>query len=395
MSHGIGRVIVLVMDSAGCGEMPDAAEYGDQGANTLGHIASHLGGLPLPNLASLGLGRLVDLRVPALQDVSVQGCYGRMHEASRGKDTTTGHWEMMGVVVENPFPTYPKGFPSGIIAEFERRAGRKTLGNKAASGTEIIKELGDEHFRTGKPIVYTSADSVFQIACHEDVVPLEELYRICQSAREMLTGEHAVGRVIARPFAGKPGAFARTPRRRDFALKPFRPTVLDALKAAGRMVYGVGKIDDIFATQGITEAVHSQGNGESMRDTLAAVRERRDKGLIFTNLVDFDMLFGHRNDPKGYGEALKVFDAWLPELLAALTPEDVLMLTADHGNEATDVSTDHTREYVPLLAYGRNCRRGADLGIRKSFADLGATVADLLDVKTSTAGRSFAAELFS
>jgi phosphopentomutase len=380
MAYGVKRVIVLVMDSAGCGEMPDAAAYGDQGANTLGHIAAKVGGLDLPALASLGLGKLVDLRVPALAEAPLKGCYGKMHERSSGKDTTTGHWEMMGLVVPKAFPTYPKGFPKDLLSEYERRIGRGTLGNKPASGTEIIKELGEEHVKTGKPIVYTSADSVFQIACHEDVIPNEELYRLCQVARDMLTGEHAVGRVIARPFEGRPGAFKRTPRRRDFSLKPHGPTVMDALKAAGRMVYAVGKIEDIFAAVGVTEAVHSQGNEEVMRDTLAAVKSKKDKGLIFANLVDFDMLFGHRNDPAGYAGALRAFDAWLPSLFAAMGPDDVMMITADHGNETTDVSTDHTREYVPILAWGPRTKP-KDLGVRKSFADLGATVAELLDVK--------------
>jgi phosphopentomutase len=394
MGYGIERVIILVMDSAGCGEMPDAPRYGDEGSDTLGHIASTQSGLDVPTLASLGLNRLVDLRTPAMKKVQVKGCYGRMAEASEGKDTTTGHWEMMGLITRKPLPTYPDGFPRELIAEYEKRIGRGTLGNKPASGTEIIKELGDEHVRTGKPIVYTSADSVFQVACHEKVVPIDELYRICQIARDMLTGDHAVGRVIARPFEGPAGKYARTPRRRDFSLKPLGPTLLDTLKSRGQMVYGVGKIDDIFATEGITEAAHSQGNVESMEETLRAVRERRQKGLIFTNLVDFDMLYGHRNDAKGYAQALKVFDAWLPSLLGAMTDKDVLMITADHGNDPTDVSTDHTREFVPILAWGPRCRPDTDLGTRKTFADLGATTAELLDVPNPANGESFASRIF-
>ncbi|HOW27972.1 MAG TPA: phosphopentomutase [Elusimicrobiota bacterium] len=393
MTTKFDRVILIVIDSVGCGELPDAADYGDRGSDTLGHIAQSMNGLHVPTMASLGLGRIVDLKVPEYKHLPLRGAYGRMAERSAGKDTTTGHWEMMGIILQKAFPTFPQGFPSELIAAFEAKIGRKTIGNKAASGTEIIKELGDEHVRTGSPIVYTSADSVFQIACHEDIIPLDGQYEICRQARELLTGDFAVGRVIARPFKGKSGAYARTPGRKDFSVVPFQETVLDRLKSNGLMVCGIGKIEDIFAGKGITDVIHSHGNQEGMRDTLSAVQNLKRRGLIFVNLVDFDMLYGHRNDAKGYAHALEEFDAWLPTLVRNMTPKDLLLITADHGNDPGDVSTDHTREYVPLLAYCLSCRQGVDLGTRSSFSDVGATILQTFNLPPLPAGKGFMTEL--
>lgn len=385
----------MIMDSVGIGELPDADEYGDRGANTLGHTAEKVGGLPLPNLESLGLGRLVDLRTSG-PEPQLKGSYGRMAEISKGKDTTTGHWEMTGIVVDRPFPTYPNGFPQDLIREFERRVGRKALGNKTASGTEIIKELGEEHVRTGALIVYTSADSVFQIAAHEEVVPLDELYRICKVARGLLTGEHAVGRVIARPFVGKPGAFERTHHRHDYSLEPFADTLLDHVQKKGLPTISVGKIWDIFAGRGITKHLAAGPNREVMERTLAAIRDPQfSDGLLFANLVDFDMLFNHRQDPKGFAESMREFDAFLPSILEAMRPDDVLLISADHGNDPTDDSTDHCREYVPVLAYGKSLPAGVDLGTRGTFADCGQTIADFLRVAPIPVGKSFAPQLLS
>jgi phosphopentomutase len=345
-------------------------------------------------LGQLGLGNIVEVEgvPPAL---TPGGAYGRMAEASIGKDTTTGHWEIACVLSEQPWPTYPNGFPPEVMAEFERRIGRGSLGNYAASGTVIIQDLGDEHVRTGCPIVYTSADSVFQIAAHEAVIPPAELYEMCRAAREMLSGEHNVGRVIARPFVGPvDGVYKRTERRRDFSALPGQPTVLDRLVEAGRRVMAVGKIEDIFAHRGITDAIHSTNNMAGVDATLEFMRTSVDTGgLIFTNLVDFDMLYGHRNNPRGYADALQEVDVRVPELLAAMQAGDVLFFTADHGNDPTTASTDHSREYVPLLAAGQRVRAGADLGTRETFADLGATVADLLGIGGCGAGVSFVNEL--
>jgi phosphopentomutase len=315
-----------------------------------------------------------------------------MAEASKGKDTTTGHWEMTGIYSPRPLPTYPNGFPKELIEEYERRIGRKILGNYPRSGTVIIQELGKEHVRTGYPIVYTSADSVFQVAAHEEVIPIEELYRICRIAREMLVGEHAVGRVIARPFIGEPGNFTRTERRKDFSLLPPEPTLLDRVVAAGHPVMGVGKIEDIFAHRGLSQSVHSPNNMACVDQTLVFIKESQ-RGLIFTNLVDFDMLWGHRNNPQGYAGGLEDFDRRLPEIMEAMTAQDVLFLTADHGNDPTTPSTDHSREYVPLLAYGSMVKPGVDLGTRETFADLGATVAELLGIELLPFGTSFAEEI--
>jgi len=368
-------VIIIVLDSAGIGALPDAAKYGDSGSNTLGNTARAVGGLKLPNLGQMGLGLLSDIAgVPPVDKPTA--CYGKMAELSPGKDTTTGHWEIAGIILDRPFPVYPQGFPPEIIEPFKKRIGRDILGNKAASGTAIIEELGEKHMQTGRPIVYTSADSVFQIAAHEEVIPVEELYRICKIARELLTGEHAVGRVIARPFVGSPGNFKRTANRHDFSLAPPRPTVLELLQENRLEVAAVGKINDIFAGRGITKTIHTTGNMDGVDKTLQLMRQKVP-GLIFTNLVDFDQQYGHRNDPRGYAAALEEFDRRLPEIINALGPEDVLFITADHGCDPTTPSTDHSREFVPLLVYGWSLKKGVGLGTRAGFSDVAATVADL------------------
>ncbi len=346
----------------------------------------------MPTLASLGLGRLIHLQGSSA--VPLLGSYGKMLELSKGKDTTTGHWEMMGLVLNTPLPTYPNGFPAEVIAEFETKINRKTLGNKTASGTEIIKELGDVHVTSGSPIVYTSQDSVFQIAAHEEVIPLPELYQICLVARAVLRGEHSVGRVIARPFAGKSGSYQRTPNRHDYSLLPFSETVLDRLAQAKVPTLSVGKIWDIFAGRGIAREIPAKGNREVMDQTLQALQSPGfARGFLFANLVDFDMLYNHRQDPIGFMQAMVDFDRFLPSLLAAMQPQDVLMITADHGNDPTDNSTDHTREYVPLLVYGKALRVGIDLGVRQGFYDCGQTVLDFFSLPPHPQGRSFAREL--
>lgn len=388
----VRRVILIVLDSVGCGNAPDAADYGDEGSNTLANTARAVGGLKLRNMGRLGLGNITPIEGVPPVDAPV-GAYGRLTEISPGKDTTTGHWELSGVPLSRPFPTYPNGFPADLIAEFERRIGRGTLGNYPASGTVIIQELGEEHMRTAKPIVYTSADSVFQIAAHEEIIPVDELYHMCQIARELLTGEHAVGRVIARPFVGSgAGNFTRTERRRDFSLLPPRDTILDVLKADGREVMGVGKIEDIFANRGLTQSNHTGNNMDSVEAILQFMASDAD-GLIFANLIDFDMLYGHRNNPRGYADALEAVDARLPEIQMALRGVDVLMITADHGNDPTTASTDHSRERVPILVDGPRVHRGVALGTRNSFADVAATIADLLEVVWEGAGESFAPAL--
>jgi len=384
------RVILIVLDSVGVGELPDAYRFGDEGSNTLGHVTEKTG-VELPNMGQLGLGNIIPLKsVP--ENPNAIGGYGKMAEKSAGKDTTTGHWEIAGLFIEKPFPTYPHGFPDEIIKEFEKRIGRKVLGNKPASGTEIIKELGEEHVKTGFPIVYTSADSVFQVAAHEDVIPPVELYRICEIAREILKGDHAVGRVIARPFTGSSGNFVRTENRRDFSLKPFEPTILDMLKEAGYEVFAIGKIEDIFAGQGITGKNHTTNNDEGITATIKAMDEVKD-GLIFTNLVDFDMLYGHRNDVEGYAKALKNFDDRLPEIMEKLTKEDLLIITADHGCDPATESTDHSREYVPLLVYSPLMKHGVNLGVRSTYADIAATIAEIFEVGSTKHGTSFLREL--
>ncbi|MDF9409047.1 phosphopentomutase [Pelotomaculum isophthalicicum JI] len=386
----VKRVLLLIMDSVGVGELPDAVEYGDAGSNTLGNTAKAVGGLNLPNLGRLGLGNIINIEgTPPVQIPA--GSYGRMAERSAGKDTTTGHWEMAGIILERPFPVYPDGFPTELIKLYEEKIGRRVLGNKAASGTEIIKELGEKHMETGCPIVYTSADSVFQVAAHEEVIPIEELYSMCRTAREMLVGEHAVGRVIARPFIGEPGSFRRTARRHDYSLKPPGKTVLNLLVENNIQVTAVGKINDIFAGEGISRAVSTTGNVEGIDRTLDLLRST-EEGLIFTNLVDFDMLYGHRNDPRGYAAALAELDRKMPELLGAMREEDVAIITADHGCDPTTPSTDHSREYVPLLVYGKAIKAGVNLGVRETFADVAATVAEIFGLET-TVGKSFWTEV--
>jgi phosphopentomutase len=370
------RAIVLVLDSVGAGELPDAAEYGDVGSNTLGNTARAVGGLSMPYLGAMGLGNITGIQgVPPLE--TPVASWGKSAERSAGKDTTTGHWEMMGLVLERPFPTYPEGFPPEVIDEFCRLTGYDgVLGNTVASGTVIINELGDEHMATGLPIVYTSADSVFQIAAHEERFGLDELYRVSEIARGMLVGEHHVGRVIARPFVGpdETGTYTRTHRRRDYAVKPFEPTVLDLLQDAGVPVYGVGKIGDIFAWQGITSSPHVTDNMDGFDHLLEEVR-RAEQGFVFCNLVDFDMLWGHRNDARAYADGLEAVDARMPELLDAMAEGDLLIITADHGcDPTTEWSTDHSREYTPLIAKVKGVDAGVDLGTRKTFADIGETV---------------------
>ncbi len=385
------RAIIIVLDSVGIGEMPDAGDYGDLGSYTLGNIADFRGGLHLPHLQKLGLGNIEQIMgVPAIHQP--EGCYGKMAEKSVGKDTTTGHWEMAGVILERALPTFPDGFPKDFIQRYESAIGREVLGNEVASGTEIIQRLGEEHVKTGKPIVYTSADSVFQVAAHEEILPLSELMRICQIARDMLTDEMQVGRVIARPFLGTVGTYYRTPNRHDFAMLPPHKILLESVQERGLEVCAVGKIKDIYAGRGVTDFVTSKGNMESVDKTLAYMK-KVEKGLIMSNLVDFDMLYGHRNDAEGYARALEEFDARLPELYAALRPEDMLIITADHGCDPTILGTDHTREYVPLLVYGLNLLHGASLGVRSSFSDLGATVAEYLGTEQIVNGKSFYAEI--
>lgn len=380
------RVFLVVLDSVGVGELPDAGKYGDTGSNTLGNIAKAVGGLRLPNLARLGLGNIINIMgVPPAEKPAA--AFGRMAELSPGKDTTTGHWELCGLILERPFPVYPEGFPPELIKAYEDRIGRKVLGNKVASGTAIIEELGEQHMATGMPIVYTSADSVFQVAAHEEIIPLEELYRICRIAREMLIGEHAVGRVIARPFTGQPGNFKRTLNRHDFSLELPDHTVLNLLKDNGIPVIAVGKIRDIFDGEGITEAIPTKGNTHGLDQTIKLLGSV-SRGLIFANLVDFDMLYGHRNNPQGYAEALEELDQRLPEMLGLLRDKDMLIITADHGCDPTTRSTDHSREYVPLIVFGQPLRGGIDLGIRETFADVAATIAEYFGL-TFPAGTSF------
>ncbi len=379
------RVIWIVLDSVGIGEMPDAAAYGDAGSDTLGHLAAARP-LRLPNLCRLGLANIRPLAGLAPDPVPV-ACFGRCALASPGKDTTSGHWEMAGIHLASPFPLYPRGFPQEILDEFERRIGRCALGNVPASGTEIIRELGAEHMRTGSPIVYTSADSVFQVAAHEDVIPLWELYKICETAREILRGPHQVGRVIARPFVGEPGSFTRTANRKDFAVPPPRGMLLDRLEERGVPAASVGKIFEVFLGRGIGEHEKTRDNADGMAKTLDMM-EREHVGLIWVNLVDFDQVFGHRNDIEGYAAALEEVDAWLPKLLGRMRDDDLLILTADHGCDPATASTDHSREYVPLLVYGPRARRGVDLGTRSTLADIGQTVAENFGVQLEQ-GESF------
>jgi phosphopentomutase len=380
----LDRIVLIVLDSCGCGALPDADQYGDAGADTLGNLSQHVGGMTLPHLQAYGLGHLTTiLGVPPA--LAPKGAFGKMKEASAGKDTTTGHWEMAGLLVERPFPTFPNGFPQALIDAFSKEVGRGVLGNRPASGTTILDELAPEHMRTGALIVYTSGDSVFQIAAHEDVVPIAELYQICEVARRYCDAL-PVARVIARPFIGTPGAWKRTYNRRDFSMPPPSATVLDEMKRRGLPVVGVGKISDIFAGQGVTENIHSEGNLDGLERTLEAL-ERVKQGLIFLNLVDFDMLYGHRRDPAGYYRALQEFDAFLPKLVAKLGPRDLMLITADHGNDPTFRGTDHTREFVPILAIGGDAA-GRDLGTRSGFFDIGQTLADAFALPPLAHGQS-------
>jgi phosphopentomutase len=384
------RALVIVLDSVGVGELPDAAEYGDQGSNTLGNISRRVR-LQVPALRALGLSRIVELA--GVEPVArPRGAFGRMAERSPGKDSVTGHWELTGLVLDRPFPVFPHGFPADVIREFERRIGRPTLGNTVASGTVIIEQLGPEHLRTGAPIVYTSADSVFQIAAHEDVIPVPELYRQCEAAYDLMVRGRGLGRIIARPFVGQPGAFQRTPNRRDFSMPPAEPTLLDRLKDAGLPVFGIGKIEDLFAGHGLTGAVHTKSDDEGMDEVERALASTA-RGLIFANLVDFDSAYGHRNNVEGYAANLERFDARLSRLLPKLREGDLLVLTADHGNDPTTPSTDHAREYVPLLVAGPRVRAGADLGTRETFADLAQTLAEIFDVSAVPHGTSFLTDL--
>lgn len=385
------RAILIVLDSVGIGELPDAADFGDVGSNTLVNIKKARPQTRLPNLCALGLGNIQGEDIALLGKVDTpKGCYCKMGEKSIGKDTTTGHWEMAGVITKKPFPTYTEtGFPKEVMDAFEAAIGTKTLGNYSASGTEIINVLGEEHMKTGYPIVYTSADSVFQIAAHEEVIPVEKLYEICEKARKILTGEHGVARVIARPFIGsKNGSFTRTKNRKDFSLEPTGVTILDLAKEKGMEVVAIGKIEDIFEHRGMTRTDHTTNNADGIEKTIQYMQEDFE-GILFTNLVDTDMIYGHRNDVEGYAGALEYFDGKLPEILAQLKEEDILIITADHGCDPTTPSTDHSREYVPLLVYGKPVKESVDLGVRKSFADLGQTVSDYLGLEAAFEAESF------
>lgn len=381
------RAILIVLDSAGIGALPDAAAFGDEGANTLGNIRRARGRLALPNLYRLGLANIEGSTLPDVA-AAPAGAFGRCAERTLAKDTTCGHWEMAGLPLDKPFRTYPNGFPAELMHRFEQAIGRGTLGNCVASGTEIIQRLGDEHVRTGFPIVYTSADSVFQIAAHEQVIPVEQLYQICETARSLLTGDNLVGRVIARPFIGSSGAYQRTERRRDYALPPFSDTILDALDGAGFPVVGIGKIEDIFCHRGVTMVDHTRNNPDGIAATQRFI-ESGEGAFIFVNLVDFDMLYGHRNDVEGYAAALEAFDRALPAMLGALRENDILMVTADHGCDPTTPGTDHTREYIPLVVAGPHVRSGVNLGTRDTFADIGATVYEYLTGNRWRVGNSF------
>ncbi len=380
------RVILIVLDSVGIGHLPDAHLYGDEGSNTLGHIAAQIPDIKIPNLIQLGLGN-IDMENVLPKTEHPQAAFGKAAEQSAGKDTTTGHWEISGTILEKPFPTFPDGFPISFMEKFEAAIGIKTLGNYSASGTAIIDDLGDEHVQSGFPIVYTSADSVFQIAMHEDVIPIEKQYEICKIARNMLIGEYEVGRVIARPFTGTSGNYTRTSRRKDFATLP-PDNILDAIQNQGKEVLGIGKIYDIFAGKGITRSVKTANNQEGILATISAIKDDNKASLIFTNLVDFDMHFGHRRDVPGYAACLEEFDACIPEILAAMDEDDVLIITADHGNDPTWTGTDHTREYIPILMYGQSIPAGYHFGTRNTFADLAATVADVLGIDFETTAKS-------
>lgn len=386
------RVIWMIIDSVGIGEMPDSKDFGDVGVNTLGNIVKSYKDIKIPNLINLGIANID--KIDFLDSIENPiGCFGRCLEVSNGKDTTTGHWEMTGVLVKKPFKTFENGFPKDIIEEFEKRTNRKVVGNKPASGTEILDEYGEHQMKTGDVIVYTSADSVFQIAAHEEVIPLDELYKMCEIARKIMIGDNAVARVIARPYIGKKkGEFERTSNRRDYSLNPFEKTVLDYIKESNLDVIAVGKIEDIFNGQGITEAIHTKDNMDGVDQTINYIK-KENKGLIFTNLVDFDSKYGHRRDVLGYKNALEEFDKRIPEIIDAMKEDDILIINSDHGNDPTYKGTDHTRESIPVLVYGKNIKNGVNLGIRKSFADIGKTVSDILNIDKLENGISFKDEI--
>ncbi|MFT3893214.1 MAG: phosphopentomutase [Anaerolineales bacterium] len=388
----INRVIVIVLDGVGAGEAPDAAAYGDVGSNSLGNVARVVGGLKLPNMYELGLGNITPI-VGVPEYPKARGAFGRFQPKSAGKDTVIGHWEMMGVHLPVAFPTYPNGFPPAVLDPFRKATGRDVLGNKPASGTEILVELGMEHMKTGKPIVYTSADSVFQIAAHEEVIPLKELYDMCQKARDILVDEHGVGRVIARPFLGDaPENFKRTHHRHDYPRLPEYPTMMEKLVAAGKQVYSVGKIDDIFANHGITKSNHVTSNIDSIKAMLEFMDEDFE-GFMFVNLIEFDMIYGHRNDARGYADALEQFDSYIPEIEKRMKPGDMIIITGDHGVDPTTPGTDHSREYVPLLAFGPHIKHGVDLGIRSSLGDIAGTMAEIFLLEPQPIGESFLKEV--
>ena len=381
------RAIIVVADSMGCGYMNDSADYGDAGADTLGHIAETVG-LNIPNLRHMGLANIRPLKgIEPVENPTAY--YGKIAERSKGKDTTTGHWEIAGLITEKPFPTYPNGFPKDLIEEFEKQTGKKVIGNYPASGTAIIADLGEEQMKTGALIVYTSADSVFQIAAHEEIIPIEDLYKYCEIARKLLKGDHAVSRVIARPFIGKPGNFTRTENRRDFSLEPPTDTFLDVLSKKGFSVIGVGKIEDIFCHRGLTDSYHTGNNHTGLEKTEELLKADTGAGLIFVNLVDFDMLYGHRRNPKGYAGAIEYMDAFIPRLIENMKDDDALIITADHGCDPCHTGSDHTREHVPLLWFMKGYK-GGEIGYLNTYADITATIADMFDVKTDLAGKSFA-----
>ncbi|GIP41731.1 phosphopentomutase [Paenibacillus sp. J45TS6] len=387
------RICFIVLDSVGIGEQPDAPKFGDAGAHTLGHILERVPGTKLPNMQKLGLGNIAS--IPPLSPAEAPaGYYGKMKEVSAGKDTMTGHWELMGLKIETPFNTYPAGFPQDLITEFEKQTGRKVLCNKPASGTEVLEEYGEEQMKTGAWIVYTSADSVFQIAAHEDIIPVEELFKACRIARKLtLAPEHSVGRVIARPYVGQPGSFKRTPNRHDYAVKPPEPTVMNSLQTSGYDVIAVGKINDIFDGEGVTASYPSKSNEHGIELTIEQLGKDFN-GLLFTNLVDFDSLYGHRRDPEGYAGALEVFDKALPEIMERIGPDDLLIISADHGNDPVHAGTDHTREYVPVLIYSPSLQTpGKSIGVRDTYSDLGATIADNFGTTAPLHGESFLREL--
>ncbi|WP_073025968.1 phosphopentomutase [Lutispora thermophila] len=384
----MNRVVLIVLDSLGIGYLPDAYKYGDEGSDTLGNIAKYHSNFRIDNLVELGIGNIDGISKYVKKSSNPKGAYGRAEEASYGKDTTTGHWEIAGLKLTEPFPTFPNAFPDELIKKIEDAIDVKTIGNEVASGTEIINRLGDLHVKTGKPIIYTSADSVLQIAAHEDVIKLEKLYEICGIVRDIMKGPYGVGRIIARPFVGKSGEYKRTPNRKDFSLKPIGKTMLDYIKECNMDVIAVGKIENIFASQGITHSAHTESNLDGINKTIQFINEN-NKGLIFTNLVDFDMLYGHRNDVEGYGDAIMEFDRMLPNIISTLKDEDILIITADHGCDPSTPSTDHSREYVPILIYGRNIKNNVNIGTRNCFCDLGATILDILNIKGNIEGLSF------